>query len=100
MRNLAGIAQGALAAINIFIDCDPVTRLSRMNDMARRSLEKTQKHQRLEGGAEAVVSFINGLSTFISSLLDSYPPAALAWSGVSAALPVRKTPRWRQPKPL
>ena len=74
---------------NQFENCDRQTRIILMRSTVDQIIEKTKEHSKARGYVIQGVTVFNEIKDIISSALTSYPPAALAFSGLCAALPVR-----------
>ncbi|KPM35904.1 hypothetical protein AK830_g10685 [Neonectria ditissima] len=64
------------------------SRLELMNQAVQKSLERAQKNERIESGLLDISNVIKDLEKVGSAVLSPYPPAAMAWSGICAILPV------------
>ncbi|KAI1390144.1 ankyrin repeat-containing domain protein [Hypoxylon trugodes] len=87
-----GIASVTFATVNLFVDCTEQIRFERMRNVVFKSIEKWEKRKELRDGVIEVVAFVTNFNGFISNALQSYPPAAMAWSGICAALPILTSP--------
>lgn len=77
-----------LASGNVFANSNRVDRVAMMEDIATKALQRVQKHESAEEWTEVATNWVIGLKDFVGALLTSYPPAAIAWSGITVALPV------------
>jgi hypothetical protein len=74
---------------NMFERCSGKIRLDLMNQITEKSLNKAKSRAKLEATAEVAVKVIDLAKEKVGSMLDAYPPAALAWSGFCTLTPVR-----------
>ncbi|KAM7203839.1 hypothetical protein V8F20_003845 [Naviculisporaceae sp. PSN 640] len=74
------------------LDCGARDRLSLMRDMARVSLQRAKKHESVHQGVQQIARFVQTTSVAVNSMLSAYPPAAIAWAGICAILPVIAVP--------
>ena len=75
---------------NMFSACDRLERYEKMNNCVKKYLEKAQRHPNIEGTAERSVQLIEFSRDQVGKLLNTYPPASLAWSGFCIIGPVRQ----------
>jgi hypothetical protein len=68
--------------------CGPRDRVSRMGEMTRVFMDKAKRHQDVHEAVGQVMGIVQITSAVVGSMLAAYPPAALAWSGICAILPV------------
>lgn len=59
-----------------------------MKSIALKSIEKTSRHEDLKDGVIQIVTFVTKLRSAVGATLTPCPPAAMAWSGICAVLPV------------
>ncbi|EED22491.1 ankyrin repeat domain protein, putative [Talaromyces stipitatus ATCC 10500] len=77
---------------NMFSTSDRQKRFEMMQNGLQNCLERAQKHPKVEGVAERAVQLIDFANDKVGDLLDSYPPASLAWSGFCIITPVLLNP--------
>ncbi|KAL0942886.1 ankyrin repeat protein [Colletotrichum truncatum] len=56
------------------------------------TLQDAGKHQQAKDTTLGILTVVKGLSSFVGSLLSESPPAAMAWAGICACLPIIATP--------
>ncbi|KAF2669730.1 hypothetical protein BT63DRAFT_425404 [Microthyrium microscopicum] len=78
----------ALKKENIFKDVDGTRRLQLMKQIVDKSQEKAKAHPRTEAVGETAGQIIEFASETVGGLLEAYPPAALAWSGICTLTPL------------
>lgn len=74
---------------NRFENCNRQTRVTEMKSAVDVIIEKTEKNSKARGYVIQGAQILDSVKETISSALASYPPAALAFSGLCATLPVR-----------
>ena len=57
-----------------------------MDEIAKEAHDKANQHAGFKENVTKFVGIINMAEDFIGKTLDSYPPAALAWSGICVLL--------------
>jgi hypothetical protein len=68
--------------------CKDSERVALMTEMTQVSLEKAKRHENVHQTVKQVSDFVVATSSIINAMLTAYPPAAIAWSGISAILSV------------
>ncbi|OIW27529.1 hypothetical protein CONLIGDRAFT_436266 [Coniochaeta ligniaria NRRL 30616] len=82
------VVQVAITETNKLADCSAEDRVLMMQSAAQKSLERFRLHEGIKEGVATAADVIGRLSTFVGGFLSAYPPAAMAVSGISAALPM------------
>jgi len=68
-------------------------RFARLLLLARHSVEKATKHENAKAAAIDAATFLKTFSNVIGAAMHPFPPAAVAWSGICAIIPVCLEPR-------
>lgn len=63
-------------------------RLQLMKQVVEKSLQKAQKHQKTKDGVLRFSTLVLNLKDIGNAVLAPQPPAAMAWSGICAIIPV------------
>ena len=71
-----------------FETCNRKTRIKTMRTAVDDIIERTERHAKARGYVLQGAEIFDKIKETISSALTSYPPAALAFSGLCATLPV------------
>lgn len=74
---------------NLFADCAAEERFALLKSAVLKSVEKAKKHESMKTGLIKTTEIVTSLDKIVGSMLGPYPPAAMAWSGICAILPVR-----------
>src|SRR2546429_5271714 len=77
---------------NVYHSAPPELRMTRMNEVVSKALEKAKRHAKAKDMVISAVDFVNKVDDLVGKTLDAYPPASLAWSGICASLPVSWLP--------
>jgi hypothetical protein len=72
----------------MLVGCNEQICFARMKSIALKSIERTSRHEGLKDGVVQTVTFVTKLSSAVGAMLTPNPPAAMAWSGICAVLPV------------
>ncbi|KAF6820889.1 ankyrin repeat-containing protein [Colletotrichum plurivorum] len=83
---------GGMIDINALADCSEEERLGRMKIAVLRCVEKAKKHENFRNGVIQTSAVIVNLNKVVSGFLTASPPAAMAWSGICAVLPMLISP--------
>ncbi|KAF6792671.1 ankyrin repeat protein, partial [Colletotrichum sojae] len=67
-------------------------RLGRMKSAVLRCVEKAKKHENFRDGVIQTSAVIVHLNKVVGGFLTASPPAAMAWSGICALLPMLTSP--------
>ncbi|KAF6823878.1 ankyrin repeat-containing protein [Colletotrichum musicola] len=77
---------------NALAGCCEKERLDRMKSAVLRCVEKTKKHENFRDGVIQTSTVIVHLNKVVGGFLTASPPAAMAWSGICAILPMLTSP--------
>ena len=64
-------------------------RFTRLLQSAHRSVEKATKHENAKAAAIDAATFLKIFGDVVGAAMQPFPPAAVAWSGICAIIPVR-----------
>ena len=67
---------------------DPVKRRLQMTQLIRVGLKKTEKEANVKKEAGEAIQVVLSAKNIIDSVVQNFPQAALAWTGISFALQV------------
>ncbi|KAJ6442946.1 hypothetical protein O9K51_04125 [Purpureocillium lavendulum] len=68
--------------------CDDDTRMARMGEVARLTLARARRHDAVNLAVSQAIDFTKTIQNAVGAMLAAYPPAAIAWSGICAILPM------------
>lgn len=89
MESLAPSENKAHEDPNEFENCHGQARITLMRIAVDKIIDKTEKQSKAREYVVQGAKILYEIKETISSALTSYPPAALAFSGLCATLPVR-----------